>query len=189
MAFVKLKPKNVRQLKPSERIVCCCIKCENAKLSIQSLNLASMKLDGSDLKLDSEWECSNLTVCQYETFPAQECLKRNCSNCGTDKISAHYSLLINSHGEEEIKTNKWKYVKERMKVRNVEKVITSVQLVTEKKKINQVILELETEAKELSSHLFRAKWQQSMFAKVKEEMQPKSAVMVLDFAENYTCLL
>ena len=189
VAFVKLKPKNVRQLKPSERIVCCCIKCENTKLSIQSLNLASLKLDGFDLKLDSEWDCSDLTVCQYDTFPAQECLKRNCSNCGIDKISEHYSPLINSHGQEEIKTNKWKYVKETRKVRNVEKVVTSVQLITEKKKISQVIFELETEAKELSSHLFRAKWQQTMFAKAKEEMQPKSAVMVLDFAENYTCSL
>ena len=50
-----------------------------------------------------------------------------------------------------------------------------------------MVLEIEIQVEELSSHLFRAKWQQTVFSQLKEEMTPKSAVMVLDFAENYTC--
>ena len=69
----------------------------------------------------------------------------------------------------------------------LKKTITSVQLVTKQKKLKEVVLELENQLEELSSYLFRAKWQQAMFSQLKEEMPPKLAVMVLDFAENYTC--
>ena len=159
VAFVKLKPKNVRQLKPSERIVCCCVKCENVKLSLNALNTACTRIERSDLRLGSERECSDLTVCNYETFPAEQCLQRTCNDCGTRNISTHYKCLVNKIGDEEIKTSKWKYVKETKLVKNNEKVITSVQLVTETKKVKYVVQELQEQVKDLSSHLFRAKWQ------------------------------
>ena len=78
-----------------------------------------MKLD---LKLNTEWECSDLTLCDYDNYPQQECLKRQCIDCGTDKLNQHYNKLINSHGEEEIKISKWKHVKQTKKVKNVEKL-------------------------------------------------------------------
>ena len=69
------------------------------------MNLASMKLDENiNLKLNSELECSDL--CDYDNYPQQECLKRLCVDCGTDKLNLLYNKLINSHGEEEIKISK-----------------------------------------------------------------------------------
>ena len=122
--FCQTETKKCEAVK-AKRIGCCCIKCEKVKLAVQSLNLASMKLDGNiNLKLNSEWECSDLTLCDYDNYPQQECMKRHCVDCGTDKLNQHYNniILINSHGEEEIKISKWKHVKQTKKVRNFEKL-------------------------------------------------------------------
>ena len=49
--------------------------------------------------------------------------------------------------------------------------------------------ELKVEVQFLGEHLFRANWQQSQFHKMRNRTPfPKAAVMmVMDFAENYTC--
>ena len=40
-----------------------------------------------------------------------------------------------------------------------------------------------------AGHLFRATWQQDQFWLSKENMPPRSAVLVADFAENYACAM
>ena len=67
-----------------------------------------------------------------------------------------------------------------------ETVVKSAELVT------KTIIEAERKlefVRSLNAHLFRAKWKQHMFALAKQTMHPKSAMPVLDFAENYTCLM
>ena len=71
------------------------------------------------MKIDvSERVCSVLTLCRYENIQ-----KQNCSKCATHKISEQYRSIIINLGEEEIKTKRWKYVKESKKVKNVNKII------------------------------------------------------------------
>ena len=41
--FIQLKPGNVRHMKTLERIVCCCIRCENIKKIIQVMNRCALK--------------------------------------------------------------------------------------------------------------------------------------------------
>ena len=190
VTFIKHKPKNVRQLRPNERITCCCIKCENVKLLMNALNKVTRRMENPDIEnLKDEKECSDLTLCNYETFPRKQCTERICSDCGTEKISEHFESLIKELGTEDLKYNQWKNVKEIKSVKGTEKVVMSVQLVTEVKKVSAVVEDLKEKVKDLSAHLFRAKWQQHTFAEIKEHMPPKSVVMVLDFAENYTCMM
>ena len=41
--FVQTKPSHVRHMKALERIVCCCIKCENIKQQVKALNVCANK--------------------------------------------------------------------------------------------------------------------------------------------------
>ena len=61
-----------------------------------------------------------------------------------------------------------------------EKVQTSVEAITQK---------AASLMKLYSGHLFRAAWQAKQFQIIKENIPPSTAVVVIDFAENYTCSL
>lgn len=189
--FTKLKPSNVRLLKSKERIVCCCIKCENIKNTIKSLNELTKRVGLGGLRVDNERELSDLTLCAYQNkqFPAKDCIDRKCKTCGVTKLNEYYKPLLDKASTNEVKINKWKNVQETKMIKNVEKKISSVQLVTEYKTLKDTVDDMCAQLILFSSHLFRAKWQQNMFAHIKECTPPKTSIMVLDFAENYACAM
>ena len=54
---------------------------------------------------------------------------------------------------------------------------------------SELIEEVMNDLQMYAAHLFRAKWQQMQFYKVMMKQPPESsAVMVMDFAENFVCL-
>ena len=194
--FIKLKPPNVRTLKVMERIVCCCTRCENIKLKLKSLNSLITKSFTDDpttakaLKLENEHQLSNLTVCpcpKGECYPNQACLDRTCNLCGTSQILTRYRPLQDKCDDIEVNYNFWDRVTEMKQLKSGEKKITSMQLLTKSCTLSELLHRLSAELTTFTAHLFRAQWQQKMFAAARESMPPKSAVTVVDFAENYTC--
>ena len=51
VSFIKLKPPNVREMKALERVVCCCIKCENVTHCIRALNHFAVQHNHSQLQV------------------------------------------------------------------------------------------------------------------------------------------
>jgi hypothetical protein len=60
-------------------------------------------------------------------------------------------------------------------------------LVTVQKSVNELIEEILVETESMSMHLFNASWQHRQFTKLKEDLQEGTALLVLDFGQNYPC--
>lgn len=190
--FLQLRPVNVRKLNATERNVCCCPKCENAKFLVQALNKACQANDLKELHLKGEKALADLSVCAYTGFPNHACLDTSCNVC-TDGMRLHYNALTNLATHQPIKYNRWQTVHEEKMVRDgtkggkKSKMITSTDLVTHNTTVEDLVEITVAEVNSLSNHIFRARWQQSQFKDAKECMPPNSAVMVIDFAQNYAC--
>lgn len=185
-AFIGLKPKYVRHMKAMERQVCCCKKCENVKLKIKAINKLA-KQSSLNIEINGKNGASDDTLCSYDTnFPARKCLDRKCENCGTHLIATKCAPLIEKIGKQHQTTyDEWQQVKHEYQG----KTISRTQLITNQCTLEKLVEELVCELTDFSGHLFRALWQQNQFSFIKENMPPKSCVVVIDFAENYTCSL
>ena len=62
-------------------------------------------------------------------------------------------------------------------------------LVTKEGSVSSLVNELKTEVRFLAEHLFRADWQHAQFTRMRalEPFPANTALMVLDFAENFSC--
>ena len=100
VSFIKLKPPNVRQMKALERVVCCCIKCENVIHCIQALNHFAVQHNHTQLQVPVDTiAISSITLCPDTTRNEATCLQRTCKNCGVDKLSDHFAELTANHEE------------------------------------------------------------------------------------------
>ena len=161
VTFINLKPKNVRKLRRSEIITCCCVKYENVKLIVNVLNTAFVRIvetKDTNLVIYNKRDCSDLTLCGYKTFP-KKCLERSCSNYGIEKLQQCYARLIKKAEGQAIHCGQWKYVSEVRVGKEKEKAIQSVQLVTETQTIIEAERKLEEDVRSLNAHLFRVQWQ------------------------------
>ncbi len=191
VTFIKLKPTNVRHMKSAERIVCVCIKCENAALKLQALNRMMIQIPciSVNLRIPTLQAMSDLTLCGYTDQPKKECIDRCCSKCGTFNVREWYKPLTSAETVANFKGryDSWEYKKEKRMCKSGEKVINvmgrQTNACTLTALVNLVVYDLES----LGSHLFRAAWQQRQFAGFKTNIPPQSAVVVMDFAENYAC--
>jgi len=191
VTFIKLKPKNVRHLKAAERIVCVCIKCENASLKLQALNRLIRQSSGlnENLRMPNIKALSDQTLCNYTDQPEKRCIDRCCSDCGTSRMKDRYNPLITDEeiGSKEVRYDGWEYRKEKRMSKSGEKVISAMSLITHVCTVRELVNLLIQNMESLSSHLFRSVWQQTQFAKYKSNIPPRGAVVVMDFAENYAC--
>ncbi|XP_064619490.1 uncharacterized protein LOC135482935, partial [Lineus longissimus] len=189
--FVALKPWNVRRMGALERVVCCCQKCQNIKLKIRALNQAATATGHREAKIqeDDLAQISKITLCKESDSnrPAAKCINRECTVCGVKKISEHFREMKTNNGNKTVKYEIWLRVKKTKDVKGVKKEITVTEPVTKEATVGELIDLLEQGMVEISAHLFRAAWQQKYLKKAKTEMKPHSAVVVIDFAENYSC--
>ena len=201
--FVQLKPCNVMLMKALERVVCCCIKCENVKLKTKALNTNAsvMKVNIQTKNMD---DLTKLTICppKENDKVSMKCLNRECRECSTDAVKQHYQPLVNAHQKDEqtgthVTFNEWRSVKEEYEVRSKgkekeakqKKTVNRLKLVTDKKPVDQVISLLMKDMEAYPAHKFRADWQKKQLNDLKDNLPPKSAAVVIDFAMNYTCFL
>ena len=184
--FLHLRPKNVRHMRASERIICCCIKCENVKLLLCGINqVLNVKLPADECSL------SDMTLCPKKgDYAPKACIDRQCSTCGVDKISEFLQDAMTDEvtSQKMVQFSEWKTIEKTVTTKKkVTKKIKVVDRVISKVPLSTAVEQLKKKMDGLSSHLFRARWQQSQLKKTKANIQPKSAIMIMDYAENYVC--
>ena len=72
-------------------------------------------------------------------------------------------------------------------IKGVKKEITATAPVVKEALVGELIDLLEQGMVQISAHLFQAAWQQRYLKETKTKMIHRSAVVVIDFAENYSC--
>ncbi|KAJ8050612.1 hypothetical protein HOLleu_03877 [Holothuria leucospilota] len=181
--FAQLRPVYVVPHTKAKLYQCLCEYCANVDLKLKSLNhtAAGHKVKYSLL---DRYHASDKTVCQYEgNFPIRACLDRDCANCGTSKLEEYLQPLLSTCKTKEVPWQRWgqtTYGQEGKK---------RVTLQRQRGKLHVLVDELLKEMTGFLHHLFEARWQQMQFNKVIKEPGEKEVIMVMDFAENYQCLM
>lgn len=192
------KPRNVMHMKTLERIVCCYIRCENVKLKVQALNQAVVRMQVNDLRVKKPDDLSAKTMCPpINGQLSLKCIQRKCTHCSVDAIRKHYlPLMQKDHNRVTVhKFDQWQNVSvevigKDLEGNHVKKQVKRLKRVTHNvDNVSQIVQLLMSDMEEYSAHKFRADWQKSQFEHLKANMPPKSTVIVVDFAMNYTCFL
>ena len=119
-------------------------------------------------------------------FRAQLC------KCGVNKITALYQPLTNVCRNDVITYDEWLMKKKVLpsKKRKASKEIAHLPLATIQCTVAELVDKACKDVKLLSAHEFRVRsWQHNMYVCAKENSPPASALIVVDFSENYTCSL
>lgn len=148
----------------------------------------------TNLHISNIHDLSDKTLCPQEAgFPQKACLDRSCPNCGLDTLDDWYTPLVTQDGDVSLDFDRWKNVEvERliMKEGESQKVKSKpLRLVTSSCTVIDIVSAVRSEMEQLTAHLFRAAWQQRQYSQGKKNMPAKSALLVTDFAENYTCAM
>ena len=159
---------------------------------MKALNQETKNTNRSDLHIAHPEDLSQKTLCLVEDrgYPSKACVDRLCENCGEKDLEKWYAPLMNNNP---VRVHQWKVVEELkfVKVKGEKnpqlKKVKALKLVTETMPCSELVTKLVSDMKLFSGHLFRARWQADQFRKSKEKMPGKSAVLVADYAENYTC--
>ena len=174
--FAKCRPRHVRKQAATNFNQCLCEYCANVDLKSKAIN----KLVGIHNKIKHTYHAVALTTCNS---PGKDCAYRQCGDCGVGALNHHLEEL------EDVPHTKW-YRWTTKKVKTGNKEVSRKVLETRQGSGHELKEEFMTEVSFLSEHLFRANWQHRQFENIRTSRPfPQGIVMmVLDFAENYTCL-
>lgn len=171
--FKSLRPKNVKLAKTEKLNQCLCEVCQNMQLKLQAVNphLAQEK------RLRSLYDVILSMLCSTDAaFHDLKCLRLQCEDCGIKKLD---NFLQIDEAVTSISWSKWVLCKV-----NKKKIITRT---TEP--LQNFKAEMLKEARDLPLHLFNARWQHKEFVDVKSNPGLNTCISVMDFAENYRCIL
>ncbi|WAR09182.1 hypothetical protein MAR_019140, partial [Mya arenaria] len=188
--FTLLRPKNVRLLNKSHWQFCVCVSCQNVKYKITALNAFASKVSVFEAKIDNEISgFMDIVLCaksDTSRFHAISCIYKQCNACEDfgQTIREHYKPLLELESHQKVVWHHWE--------RTEEGGIVRKRLTTKKGSLNQAVQELvkdfesPTQGASFPKHHFEAEWQQMQFTRLKKNVPPKSALMVVDFGKNRT---
>ncbi|CAM4685940.1 unnamed protein product [Leuciscus chuanchicus] len=137
-----------------------------------------------DCKIRDRYHASEITVCppsdDARKLHKLPCIDRKCQECGVDAVEA-YLQPLDVAAEEEVSWQVWGNTTVRGNLRKA--------LLPRSGQLKELIQEMKSELKILPNHLFQARWQQQKFWEIVKNPPKDSVVCIMDFAENYTCLL
>ena len=123
----------------------------------------------------------------------RECIFRECSKCGREKLLGHiYQQNPTFQPERIVNWRQWEYITERYKVKDQKSKET---ITKEKKRLERVdkkttlgeLLEKHLQhTLKMSSHLFHFRWQAEQFELCKSSLADQVVLVVMDYAMNYT---
>lgn len=152
-----------------------------------------------DLRLKHIDDLAAKTICPPVNGQVKmSCLKRDCGHCGVDTVEQHYLPLVQALNHSCcMKFDEWKTVTEEITVkskgesgdRHTKRVKRLKRVTNVAVNVEEVINHLKGDMMTYPVHKFRADWQKAQFDSLKTNMPPQSAVLVMDFAMNYTCFL
>lgn len=168
--FCELRPKNVVLVNAcGTHNVCVCIKHQNVKLMLHSINLKKLTKNLKDYEMESYKDCFKKIVCSSES---PYCYIGKCKFCpGTDNLIDTLRQLFEENNIVEIKYKQW--------------------ISTDRDKLETMIqptddfLDLLSEKlKKLLPHSFISKQQNAFLTYKKSYLKENEYVVVCDFSEN-----
>lgn len=99
MKISQRKFDNQKPSKVNNRIVC--TYCENVRLKIQAINKFAKKMKHQG----QFWK--NIVRKMKSEYNKQQCLNRECEDCGTNAVKEEYSDILDERGSEIVHWNKW----------------------------------------------------------------------------------
>ena len=128
--------------------------------------------------LSSMEALSDSTLCSGDSI---QCINRKCDNCGVSKLHEHFSEFLRNTS---IRYQKWVYVEPEKQTGS-----KRCRLVTLRVDGDDFLCELKASLELFPQHLFTSKNQHDAMNTVIKNLPMKHAVVVLDFSENYACLV
>uniref|UniRef100_UPI00358FDA75 uncharacterized protein isoform X1 n=1 Tax=Myxine glutinosa TaxID=7769 RepID=UPI00358FDA75 len=181
--FSKLRPKHVLPHTKAKLFQCLCEYCTNVDLKLSTITHTARTFRMKCSVLD-RYNVLDKTLCDYDgLYPKIACIDRQCKKCGTQQLKKYLEPLI-TRCTKEVMWQKWEqttYDKEGKTKR--------MTLQRHHGELKMLVEELLQEMIWFSRHLFEARWQQAQFYKCIKSPGDKEVIMVMDFAENYLCLM
>ena len=185
--FRKLRPPDVNLLRRHRLNQCLCEICTDIVLKLRVLNRQASIHNMKDLiSIEDKYQLVSLTRCPPQNpesrYARLKCINRNCDKCGVNLLRSRLEPFL-VHGSKQIVWEKW----ERVDYVHDGKTKTKKLIVRMNGTVREFTEELIKETIPLSSHIFVANWQGEMFSKISKMVPEDAVVMVLDFAENFSC--
>lgn len=182
-SFYKLKPKNLKKVSETNRRCCLCQVCCNVALKAETANkLLSGK---ENYKYLTKRDAADLTVCPYEgEFPDSSCINGTCDQCGKQGLINYFNPYMEELKNTEVQYHRWESISIKGKDDKVKKCVSCV---SKTAIFEEFVEDFVKDTLPLASHLFRATWQIQQLEKCKETLTEEKALVVMDFAENYSC--
>jgi len=178
--FCTLRPSHIL---PYVKAQCLCEYCENTDLKLKVINQV-VQAKNLDCKIRNRYHASGIIVCPPSDYARKlhklACIDRKCQECGVDAVEL-YLQPLNVAAENEVSWQVWGNTTVRGNLRKA--------LPLRSGKLKELTQKMKSELKILPNHLFQARWQQQKFWEIVKNPPKDSFVCVMDFAENYTCLL
>ncbi|XP_072030072.1 uncharacterized protein [Amphiura filiformis] len=162
---------------------CLCEYCTNIDLKLAAINQLAHRQQLPS-RFQGVYSIAKVSMCPKEgDFNRRACIERKCKDCGTMKIQDHLQDIVEKQGDKPITWKKWE-----KKTSQLNGVTVSRQVINKVEgTLQQCINELKVESESITAHLFNATWQNRQFSQLTKNLPAGWMVLVLDFAENYTC--
>ena len=121
-------------------------------------------------------------------FNHPACIKRQCKECGTQKLSELHVLqpLLRTPSQE-VTWTKWEVVSPPYYGKQEKKEVKKRKPIQKQDTIEELLGELKAEAYPHAEHLFNKDWQNMQEADLISNLRADEALGVYDFAENFKC--
>ncbi|XP_070549241.1 uncharacterized protein [Ptychodera flava] len=141
------------------------------------------------MKIANKYDLVNLTLCEkIDKFHSLQCIDRQCEKCGVHQLASKLDVLTQEHGAVDMTWMVWETTKSTIMVNGVSKLCTRKANVRKNGTLGSFVRELTEDTQKLAKHLFVASWQQQAYSQLTKSIPDNTTVVVLDFAQNYTCI-
>ncbi|KAK7106653.1 uncharacterized protein [Littorina saxatilis] len=161
---------------------CLCEYCTNVSLKLDTVKAVATQRREYQCVITNERAAVRIITCD----PKQKsCCYSTCQQCSADLMDVYLQPLRDADQGDLMKWYRWE---NQMRVIRGQPVSRKC-LVTKVGDLATLLEELKAEVKFLSQHLFRADWQHRQFTTLRNAtpFPQETVMMVLDFAENFTC--
>lgn len=188
--FAAMRPNHMKAASKNKLRMCCCEYCSNVELKVQAINVFLKANGRQHLVLGSKYDVASATLCdkQESGFHAKTCIDRKCRDCGVHRLRQQLQEVLDDHADSILTWRAWVLQKETYQ-NSAGKNATSNRrvLATTTGPFKKVLCELEEELGTFALHLTNAQWQHVRFSALSANLPPTWLLLVMDYAENYTC--
>lgn len=188
--FSWLRPSCVLLQRRTDINHCLCEYCTGVLLKLQSLNRILTATNNDKcmkLKIKNKYELINFSLCPKSgnsKYHNLKCINRACSDCGVSLLKEKFKAVLDSYGKQEVSWQKWESKAFNHDGRQKTKKVQSTKCGTFKTMFDELLGETDF----LAKHLFTANWQNDQFSLIREKLPNTWSLLVMDFAENYSCI-